>query len=178
MRCRGFTLIELVLAIVIIGIGIASFAQLINTSTRNSVDPMVRQQAHAIARSYLEEISLKPFCDPDVTNDCPTDCNSGSTCSSAACTENTGGAETRATFDDVCDYDLPAISNAAVTDQTGSPIGSLSDYRVTVDILDDAGGDLNALSGTGRESLRIDVTVTHLNNANVDVTLTGYRANY
>lgn len=91
---------------------------------------------------------------------------------------NTGGTETRATFDDICDYDLPEISNASVTDQLNNPVPALSDYRVTVDIIDDAGADLNSLSGTARESLRIDVQVTHVSNPMVDVTMTGYRANY
>ena len=177
MNKKGFTLIELILAIVIIGIGISSFALLMNASTRNSIDPMVRQQANAVARAYLEEVLLKPFCDPDITTDCPTNCTTGSTCTNATCTENTGGAETRATFDDVCDFDN-VITNAAVTDQTGASITSLSDYRVTVDVIDDAGANLNTLTGGASQSLRVDVNVTNINNANVNVTVSGYRTNF
>ena len=139
---------------------------------------MVRQQANAIARAYLEEISLKPFCDPDITSDYPTNCNAGSTCSSASCTENTGGLETRTTFDDICDYDLPAIKDATVVDQTGTTITALSDYRVTVDVIDDAGADLSGLLGGSSQSLRIDVTVTHINNASVNVNASTYRVNF
>ena len=176
MNNRGFTLIELVVAIVILGIGTATFINLLNASTTSSIDPMVRQQANAAARAYLEEILLKPFCDPDlVTTDCPTDCNSGNTCSSAVCTENTGGAETRATFDDVCDYEN--LPDNVVRDQTGADIG-LTDYEVTVTVYDDTNADLNGLTGAARQSLRVDVNVTHTSNPNVDVTVTGYRTNF
>jgi MSHA pilin protein MshD len=175
MNSKGFTLIELIVAIVIIGIGIASFAQLMNTSTINSIDPMVRQQANAAARAYLEEILLKPFCDPDITSDCPTNCNAGNTCSDANCTENTALAETRPTFDDVCDY--TGLPDTLVRDQSGANVG-LTDYRVTVDILDDASANLNGLLGAASQSLRVDVNVTHTGNPNVDVTVTGYRINF
>lgn len=172
---RGFSLIELIVAIVIIGIGIAGFAQLINTSAKNSIDPMVKQQANSAARAYLEEILLKSFCDPDLTSDCPTACNLGSTCSSAVCTENTGGTETRATYDDVCDYQV--LPDTLVRDQNGTNIG-LTNYRVTVTIFDGAEADLNGLTGANRESLRVDVNVTHTTNPNVDVTVSGYRVNF
>ena len=174
MNNKGFTLIELIIAIVIIGIGIASFAQLMNTSTINSIDPMVRQQAHAVARSYLEEVLLKSFCDPDLTSDCPADCAAGNTCSDASCTDSTG--ETRATFDDVCDYN--GLPDTLVRDQNGTAVAALNNYRVTVNVIDNAGADLNGLTGANSESLRIDVNVTHTANSNVDVTITGYRINF
>ena len=175
MNNKGFTLIELIVAIVIIAIGIASFTLLMNTSTKNSVDPMVRQQANAVAQSYLEEILLKPFCDPDITTDCPTNCTTGSTCSNATCTENTGGAEIRSTFDDVCDY--TGLPDNVVRDQTGANIG-LTGYQVTVTVHDDSEADLNGLTGAASQSLRVDVNVTHSSNANLNVTVTGYRTNF
>jgi MSHA pilin protein MshD len=180
MSNKGFTLIELIVAIVIIGIGIAGFAQLMNTSATNSIDPMVRQQANAVARAYLEEILLKSFCDPDLTSDCPGVCTGGNTCSDTTnCTENTGGAETRATFDDVCDYELPEINNASVEDQTGSPLSpELDDYRVTVDIIDNSAADINLVDGDSSQIMRVDVNVTHIGNTNVDVTLSGYKTNF
>jgi MSHA pilin protein MshD len=176
MNSKGFSLIELIVAIVIIGIGIASFALLMNKSTTNSIDPMVRQQAHAVARAYLEEVLLKPFCDPDLTSDCPADCAAGNTCSDASCTENTGGTETRPTFDDVCDY--TGLPDTTIRDQDGTAVAALNNYRVNVTVIDDVGADLNGLTGAASQSLRIDVNVTHTANPNVDVTVTGYRTNF
>ncbi len=187
MNNNGFSLIELIVAIVVIGIGIAAFAQHINSSTINSIDPMVRQQANAVARAYLEEISLKSFCDPTFDPDanpstgCTVDCTE-SAC--AAASVNTCGGPngptpegtTRAIFDDVCDYtNLP---DNLVRDQVGNLITVLSDYRVNVSVVDNAGADLNGLTGAGGRSLRIDINVTHTGNSNVDVTVTGYRTNF
>jgi MSHA pilin protein MshD len=177
MSSRGFTLIELVIAIVILSIGTVSFITLMNSATVSSVDPMVRQQANAVARAYLEEILLRPFCDPNITSDCPGTCTTGNTCTNAACS-NTGAGETRATFDDVCDY--RALPDTLVRDQTGNAITpELDDYRVTV-VVDDVGINLNGLIGSAgsSQSLRVDVTVTHVNNQNVNVQVSGFKANF
>lgn len=47
--------------IVIIGIALVSLLGLMNTLTRDSVDPMIRKQALAVAESLLEEIELQDF---------------------------------------------------------------------------------------------------------------------
>ena len=188
-RGTGFTLLELIVAIVVLGIGVAGFAQLINTATVNSVDPQLRQQANAIARSYLEEIALKPFCDPDFDPDadpvtgCSADC-SVSACSTGfpnACggpNEASGGEGTnRALFDDICDYvNLP---DNLVRDQNNALISALSDYRVTVSVADATGNSINGLSSdTSGRFVRFDVNVTNTTNSNIDVSISSYRINF
>ena len=128
----GFTLIELVIAIVVLAVGASAMITLINASTRASIDPAVRQQAHALAQSYLEEILLNSFCDPDVSNDCPA------TCVSSACGACTAGdAGGRPAFDDVCDYDAINDTSGPV-DQNGNPIAPaiLGRYNVDVNVID------------------------------------------
>ena len=147
MNSKGFTLLETVLTIVILGIGVSAFAILLNTVGEKSIDPMLRQQAHAVARSYLEEILIKSFCDPNLTADCPGVCNGGSTCTDTTnCTENTLGGETRATFDDICDYN--GLTDIGAVDQSGSSVPDLSDFTVSVDVIDGAG----AIMKTGVQS--------------------------
>lgn len=189
MNSKGFTLLELIVAIVVISIGIAGFAQLINTATVNSIDPQLRQQANAIARAYLEEITSKPFCEPDFDPDadpstgCSADCtvSACSTSSPSACggpNEAAGGeGANRALFDDICDYtNLP---DTLVRDQDGTEITSLSDFRVTVNVIDDTGTSLNGLSSdTSGRFVRFDVNVTHTSNNNIDVTMSNYRVNF
>ena len=171
----GFTLIELVITIVILAIGVAAFTQLMNASTIASVDPMVRQQAHAVAQSYLEEVMLNSFCDPNLSTNCPAYCTGANICSTCGGTASPAPAEDRAGYDDVCDYN--GLSNAGARNQFDSAIAALSDYNVTITV-DDSGVSLGTLDSESGEVVRVDVHVTHATNPNVDVTLSGYRTNY
>jgi len=65
----GFSLIELIVAIVILSIGVTGFITLIINTTKNSVDPQIRVQGNAIARAYLEEVMLNSFCEPNFDPD-------------------------------------------------------------------------------------------------------------
>ena len=56
---RGFTLIELIIFIVVVGAGLAGILSVMNTVVKSSADPMVRKQAIALADSILEEILQK-----------------------------------------------------------------------------------------------------------------------
>jgi len=172
---RGFTLIELVITIVILGIGAAAFTQLMNASTIASVDPMVRQQAHAVAQSYLEEVLLNSFCDPNLSTACPAFCTGANICSTCGGTASPAPAETRSNFDDVCDYN--GLNDTGAQNQFGSAIAALSDYNVSVTV-DDNNVALSGSSSNSGEVVRIDVNVTHASNPNVDVTLSVYRTNY
>ena len=60
-RQLGLSLVEVVVFIVVLGIGLAGMAVIYNQLTLASVDPVVRKQAVAIASSLMEEIQLRPF---------------------------------------------------------------------------------------------------------------------
>ncbi len=113
---RGFSLIELVIAIVIVSVGVVGLLSVLNTYVRQGADPMVRKQAMALADSILEEILLKPFADPD----------------------GLGGETTRATFDDVSDY-----HGKTQTTFTDLPV-SLSGYSVQISVTATALGTVTA----------------------------------
>ena len=167
MRSRdesGVTLIELVIAIVIISIGLAALTATIINTTRHSADPIIQQQAYAIAQSYMEELQSEAFCDPDNSLDCY------SYITSSACTTGTVEA-LRANFDDVCDY---RTLNGPAADVNG-PIASLADYNVQVTI-GDTGVNYNGLLSNSGQVVRIDVDVTH--SSGVAVNLFAYKANY
>ncbi len=138
---RGFTLIELLVTILVIALSATALMGVFTATVSRSADPMIREQALAIAESYLEEIQLKHFCE-----DMP------------GCAAETGGSEageTRADFDDIQDYNaLPAAH--APADQTGTALPELADYRVTVSVQAHVLGTLAA-----SEAQRIDVRVDH-----------------
>ena len=130
-RQRGLTLIEMVLAIVILSVGLAGVLLAFSTVTRASADPVVAQQMLAIAEEMLEEIELKPYA---------LDVNAAP----SACARNT--------FNDVRDYDGYAAASGICTID-GTAIPSLAGYSVQVQV------QAATLSGVGA-ARRIGVTVT------------------
>ena len=153
---KGLTLIELVVSMSIVSIAIAGTLLAVNTTLRDSADPMIERQATAIAGAYLEEILLKRFYDPDLG------------AGGGACP---GPEATRDLYDNVCDYD--GLDDLGARDQDGTAIAGLEAYRVRVTI--DQSSTLNTLSGN-TEVLRADARVTHP--ALVDLALSGYRTRY
>ena len=113
-RARGFTLLETIVAIVVISVGMAGVLSVFNVNVRNSADPVVRKQLLAIAEEMLEEIALRPY--------------------TGATKESDPGCG-RSTFDDVADYHLyPA--NGQVCDVEGVAIAALSGYTLAVTVND------------------------------------------
>ena len=133
---RGFTLIEMVLAVVILGVGLAGVLLAFSTVTRGSADPLVAQQMLAIAEEMLEEIQLKPYA--SAANTAP-----------AACARNT--------FNDVLDYN-GYTSTGQVCTIDGTPIPALAGYSVQVQV------QAAALAGVAA-ARRISVTVIRGNNS-------------
>lgn len=176
----GVTLIELVVALVVIAIATAALTLLVSNATRHSADPMVQEQASAIAQAYLEEVMLKPFCDPKYDPDgnpaTPTDCRTQ--CVAAACSTGACGGvgalkeSSRALYDDVCDYN--GLTDSGAKDQNGNPIPGLGGYTVAVSVDDHA--TLNGLNGAAGQVVRVDVRVSH--SGMDDVILSAFKANY
>jgi MSHA pilin protein MshD len=175
-RCRGISLVELVVFIAIISVGLAGILGVMNFTTRASADPLVQKQALAIAEAHLEEVLAMPFtyCDPD-------DDNAATAQSATGCVSLTEGlgpesGESRGSgttpFDNVNDYNGFA---GVPTNVDGTAIGGLGSYNVAVAVVPEA---LVATSGTvpAAASLRVRVTVTGPNNVNV--VLDGYRTRY
>ncbi len=169
---RGISLIELVMFIVIVGIGVAGILLVFSVTTKASADPLIHKQMLAIAEALMEEVQAKPFtyCDPDDTN-APT------AASPAACTtaEAIGPeGETRFSavtpFDNVNDYG-PSLAINPITDITGTIIGGLGAYSAIIDVAGSAMGGIAAA-----ESLLITVTVT--GPGNNSLALHGYRTRY
>lgn len=138
MRQSGFTLIELVVSIVIIGIAVAAVLLPMNLTTSRSADPMIQHQAVAIAEAYMEEIMLRPFTDPDGTD----------------------GETDRTLFDDVDDYD--GLNDTGARDQSDRGIAGLESYTVTVAVVDTA---LNGIADT--DCKKVTVTVGHPSGINM-----------
>jgi len=116
----GATLIELIISIVIISTALAGVLGIINLTVLHSSDPIVQQQAIAIAESYIEEITALPTEDPDGID----------------------GEIDRNLFDNVNDYNNH--NDMGVVDQDGNAVSALANYNVSILIADQT---INGLVG-------------------------------
>ncbi len=127
--CRGVTLVELVVAMVVISVALGGVLLVMNYTTMHSGDPMLRHQAIAIAEAYMEEISLKSYTDPG------------------------GPPETgRGDYDDVADYN--GLSDTGARDQSGTPVAGLGSYDVSVSVVSQSFGS----PGTSGLKITVTVT--------------------
>jgi MSHA pilin protein MshD len=109
---HGFTLIEMVLAIVVLGTGLAGVLLAFNAVTRGSGDAALRKQMLAIAEEMMEEITLKPYA--VAANSAPAPC-------------------ARDSYNDLSDYDGYS-TNGQVCSLDGTPLPALAAYSVAVSV--------------------------------------------
>ncbi len=151
-RQRGLTLVELIVAMIVVSVGVAGILSAFNISVRGSVDPLVAKQAVALGEALVEEISLAPFtwCDPD---DAMVE-TAASAADCASLPEALGPeiGDVRP-FDNVNDYHGLVLD--PVSDVSGMALPGLAGYTASITI---AEGGLPGLAAG--ESLRIVVTVT------------------
>jgi MSHA pilin protein MshD len=176
-RTKGFTFVELIVFIVIVGVALAGVLTVLNHTTRHSSDPLLRKQALAIAEALLEEVTLQPFtwCDPDD----PAAASATSTAScSAGLVENMGpetatGEPTTANghlrgsgpnpWDNVNDYN-------GLTTTTNIANSGVAPFAATVSVVQ------NSLNGIpAAASLLVTVSVTA---GSETIQLQGYRTRY
>jgi len=75
---RGFTLIELILFIVIVGVATTGLFSAINSSTVNNVNPLFQVRALELAQAQMDEIIGKRYDDKSPNGGFPP-CDSGET---------------------------------------------------------------------------------------------------
>ncbi|RSZ60097.1 type II secretion system protein [Massilia atriviolacea] len=67
-RQRGISFVELIIFMVIIGVGLAGILNAMNLTTRISADPLVTKQALMLAEGLMEEVQLARFTYCDATD--------------------------------------------------------------------------------------------------------------
>jgi MSHA pilin protein MshD len=150
-RQLGFTLIELIIFIVVVGAGLAGILTVSTTVVRSSADPMLRKQSLAIAESLLEEILLKDYAKP-----------SGSAVLGFAL----GGA--RNLYDCVDDYNTYATTTGIV-DTTGTAVSGLGSFNISPAVV---------VSTAAMGAVTVKKVVVSVTGPQGTFSLTGYRGNY
>ncbi len=130
-RMRGVSLVELLVAIVIVGVGLTGVLAALTTATRSSADPVLQRQMLAIAEELIEEIQLKPYA--AAANAAPAGC-------------------ARDTFNDIGDYHGYAGSGSLCA-VDGTAIAALAGYTVSISVVPGTIGGVAA-------ARRITVTVS------------------
>ncbi|CAK0758593.1 MSHA pilin protein MshD [Gammaproteobacteria bacterium] len=150
---KGMTLIELIMAIIIISAGVIGILSVLSFTAKSSADPIRYKQAMAMAEAIMEEVMAKELVNP-VGGFVET---SPQTCAG------------RLFYDDLNDYDCfdgssstKFIRSDITLAGTSSP---LLNYTATVTV--------SVVTVSAIPMSRVSVTVT---SGNVTVSLNGYRA--
>lgn len=117
-RCRGVTLVELVVTIVVVAAAVAAVLGVVSVAAARSADNLVQTQAVIVAESYMNEILQKPY-----GFDCSPIC-------------------TRTQMDKAGDYG--GLADTGVHDANGTAIPALAAYNVTVSVASAALGAMPA----------------------------------
>lgn len=157
MRQRGVTLVELILAMLIVSIAVASILGVLGLTAGRSADPLLTRQSLAVAESLLQEILAQPFTASDL--------DGGANAIGPEAGETRGSATTP--FDHVDDYHGTTMTGIVNAD--GTPIPGLSGYSASVTVQPQALGNIAASEG-----LLVTVTVTAPGGATFS--LSGFRA--
>jgi MSHA pilin protein MshD len=153
-RSLGASLIEVLLAIIVISVGVVGLLGTSVFALRDSADPVLRKQALSIGESLLSEILLKDFNNP---------------------TGGFSGAATPANrpfFDDVLDYNGYASTGAFTVE--GIAIPALSAYNVAVTVTGQSLGTGVDVANTTNSRL-VTVTVSYPGG---QIAIAGYRLFY
>lgn len=147
-RCRGVTLVELIVTIVVIAAAVFGVIALTSATATHSADTMVQAQSVVIGESYLHEILQKPFGGPNC------------------------GPCTRLQMNMVADYN--GLVDVGVHDATGTAVANLASYTVQVSVANSALGAGPAVPAAQSEV--VTVTVTAPNGRSI--ALSRYRTQY
>jgi len=158
-KVRAFTLIEMIIAIVIIALAMVTVLKAFSLFAGRSSDAMIQTRTLDLAQLYLDEILAMRF-DEETGN--------GGVPPYIGC-RITDDGENRVAYDDVDDYN--SITNEVPAFADLSLAGSYSGYRVTVRISCDDSVGVNA--GGAK---RIELTIRGPDNT--DSRFSVYRGNY
>jgi MSHA pilin protein MshD len=170
---RGFTLIETIIVIVLVGAMMAGMTSLFMTSVGNSHRPYLRQRTLAVANAFMDEILRKRWneCTPigggaidTASNLCPD----GVTAIPAIGSDG----ESRSTYDDIDDY--AAITNQTPPqDSSGVDMPGYAGYTVDVSVVQ-PGASWNAIPAADVRLITVSVT----SSSNETIAVSAYRVNF
>lgn len=166
----GFTLIETVIVVVLVGIMIGGMTQVFVSTIGHSHEPVLRQKALAAAEAIMDEVFDKAWDDQTPLGGGCVNSGTG-LCPGGPSAAGIGNEESsRAEYDDIDDYDI-------IRDQ--SPPHNAEDQAITgydgytLSVFVDQSGDWNGIPAGDVKRIRVQVTSP----TQETVTLTAFRIN-
>ncbi|CAN7384405.1 prepilin-type N-terminal cleavage/methylation domain-containing protein [Pseudoduganella sp. LjRoot289] len=151
-RQSGVTLVELIIAMVIVSISLTAVVQIFVVNSVASADPMITKQMRSVAEGLMEEIQRQPFkSEPNGTPMAPC---------------------ARDSFNDIADYN--GYTQASVCDIEGTSLG-LADMGVSVSVTPGAQAGAPFPGVPAADVLQIAVVVTQ---GSQTFRLVGWRTDY
>ncbi|MBU2863599.1 type II secretion system GspH family protein [Reinekea forsetii] len=175
---KGVTLVELIIAMVIISIAAVAILQTLGSQTVRNVDPMIQSQAQMLARQFLEEVTGKSFFDGSAD----PRLNSGlsrTQINNSVVDQSRAGAPSRVAWDNIYEYD--GYTQSGLQDVYGNALTEFSNFSVDIEVdissTVSINGDSNsATANCPPKYMAITVTITDPRGNNT--ALSGYRARY
>ncbi len=155
MLHRGLTLIECLLASVILAFAVVAVSQAVVAGQMQTVDALHRARALQLAEALMDEVLRLPYTDPD----------------------GSGGEVGRANFDDMADYNGFSEAAGSVSDLGGTSYGaSFQGFSRSVSVVPANGGVGISVTGFGDPLPGLTITITVQDAAGATWTLIRFRA--
>jgi len=167
-KAKGFTLIEVIITIVLVGTMMGGLSVLFAKNVEGSYRPYLRQRSLAVANAFMEEISRKRW---DEVSPIGGGCiNTGASCAAGILAPGMNTEEAvRADYDDVDDYNA-IVNQVPPQDSSGAAMPGYNDFSVTVTVTQ------VAWNGVPAADVKL-ITVSVTSNSNETITLQSYRLN-
>lgn len=167
----GFSLIETIIVVVLLGIMMAGMTVLFVENASKSHQPYLRQRALAVANAYMDEILHKRWDDNSpLGGGCVV--FAGSSCASGPGAAGIGTEEgARSNYDDIDDYN--GLNDSPPLDSLGNTMTGYSGFSVAVSV-SSPGSAWNGIAAVDVKLIKVDVTST----MQETISISAYRVNF
>ena len=179
LRQKGFTLIETIVGMVVLAISFSVLTTLIHPVAQQSADQLHQVKAAELAQSMLNEIQNKAFDDKSDMAGGRVRCGDAGA-DDCSTTMGVEGTETRATFNDVDDYNGLVYAAGEIENSQGVIIDLYIGYSMRITVRNDANYDgsfpITPLPRAISTAKLITVTIT--TPTDFSMSFSTYRANF
>ena len=167
----GFTLIETIIVIVLVGVMMAGMTALFMNNVSNSHRPYLRQKALAVTNAFMDEILRKRWNEATPLGGNCVNTASGACITGPAVVAIGIDGESRATYDDIDDYH--GLNQSPPQDSSGTDMPGYSGYTVDVSVVQ-PGANWNAVPAADVRLITVSVT----SSSNETLSISAYRINF